>query len=253
MKIGFNLVFRKDALWVRVLHSKYGWKDQLPDTIHTSNCSYLWRSLFKVWPFFCENLIWSVGDGSAICGWKDFWVPDVGPLFSYMSTHSSLDLESTLKDWLTVKQRLLTNSERARRGFGQSSACLLCGHDIEDILYVLWDCSTTKEAWMLVVPIEKQSSKVYKKVQIQIDNLEVVRALSMKETIDSGITLLKRVKRLLCFEGQWEIKYVPRECNLIADQLAKISLSLQTPLQLFEVFPDLVVTTIQQDKAFRVS
>ncbi|KAH1032603.1 hypothetical protein J1N35_044777 [Gossypium stocksii] len=40
-----------------------------------------------------------------------------------------------------------------------------------------------------------------------------------------------------------------RECNLIADQLAKISLSWKLPLQVFEVPPDSVVMTIQQDKA----
>ncbi|PPR85890.1 hypothetical protein GOBAR_AA34799 [Gossypium barbadense] len=93
----------------------------------------------------------------------------------------------------------------------------------------------------------------YKKVRIQTDKLEVVRALSMEETVDSGITLLRRVKRFLHSEGQWEIKYVPRECNLIADQLAMISLSWQTSLQIFEVPHDLVVTAIQQDKAFRAS
>ncbi|MBA0845182.1 hypothetical protein Goarm_022909, partial [Gossypium armourianum] len=49
----------------------------------------------------------------------------------------------------------------------------------------------------------------------------------MEESVDSGITLLRRVKRILCFEGQWKIKCVPRECNLIANQLAKISLSWQ--------------------------
>ncbi|MBA0634063.1 hypothetical protein Godav_022221, partial [Gossypium davidsonii] len=69
--------------------------------------------------------------------------------------------------------------------------------------------------------------KGYKKVRIQTDNLEVVRALSMEETMDSGI----RVKRFLRSKGQREIKYVPRECNLIADQLAKISLSWQTSLE----------------------
>ncbi|KAK5784249.1 hypothetical protein PVK06_038772 [Gossypium arboreum] len=42
---------------------------------------------------------------------------------------------------------------------------------------------------------------------------------------DSGITVLRRIKRLLRSKGQWEIKYVTRECNLISDQLAKISLS----------------------------
>ncbi|MBA0817469.1 hypothetical protein Gohar_003616 [Gossypium harknessii] len=66
----------------------------------------------------------------------------------------------------------------------------------------------------------------------------------MEESMDSGITLLRRVKRILRFEGQWKIKCVPRECNLIANQLAKISLSWQTSLQIFEVSLDLVVTVI---------
>ncbi|MBA0839712.1 hypothetical protein Goarm_005415 [Gossypium armourianum] len=66
----------------------------------------------------------------------------------------------------------------------------------------------------------------------------------MEESMDSDITLLKRVKRFLRSKGQWEIKYVLRECNLIANQLARISLYWQTSLQIFEVPPDLVVTAI---------
>ncbi|MBA0876483.1 hypothetical protein Goshw_019260 [Gossypium schwendimanii] len=46
----------------------------------------------------------------------------------------------------------------------------------------------------------------------------------MEESVDSSITLLRRVKLILRSEGQWEIKYVPRECNLIIDQLIQISL-----------------------------
>ncbi|KAG8486120.1 hypothetical protein CXB51_019453 [Gossypium anomalum] len=246
--------------------------------------------------------------------------------------------------WLAAKHRLLTNSERARRGIGRNSACPLCGHDTEDILHVIRDCSKVKEAWMLVVPTEKLArlwknrnlfifqdiiwtayetiktslswaqhfepflgedrptttnsgtrhhladnwvhlfsdgavardsgnasaegvaefwgildgilillSKGYKKVRVQSDNLEVVKALSMDISVDSGITVLRRIKRLLRSNGQWEFKYITRECNLITDQLAKISLSWKSPLQLFEVPPDLVVSAIQQDKAFRSS
>ncbi|MBA0867610.1 hypothetical protein Goshw_001919 [Gossypium schwendimanii] len=66
----------------------------------------------------------------------------------------------------------------------------------------------------------------------------------MEESMDFDITLLKRVKRFLRSEGQWEIKYVLRECNLIANQLARISLSWQTSLQIFEAPLDLVVTAI---------
>ncbi|KAA3486170.1 reverse transcriptase [Gossypium australe] len=244
MKIGFNLVSRKDDLWVRVLRSKYGWKSQLPESIHRSQCSHLWRSPSKAWPLLCENLLWSVGNGETIQGWKDNWIPKVGPLLSHVLAHSRLNLDNTLKDWvlqegswnidmlsiwlpediikrilsippphpaegedriiwartelgsftissahrslkentwrpkhdiwktiwkyqgpqrvrlflwLVANQRLLTNSERVRRGFGQSSACSRCGHDVEDIMHVLRDCQTAKEVWMLVVPLEKQS------------------------------------------------------------------------------------------------
>ncbi|KAH1047516.1 hypothetical protein J1N35_038300 [Gossypium stocksii] len=69
----------------------------------------------------------------------------------------------------------------------------------------------------------------------------------MEEAEDFGITLLRRIKRLLRSEGQWNVKHVPRECNLIADQLAKISLSWQTPLQVIEVPPALVATVLQND------
>ncbi|KAK5770916.1 hypothetical protein PVK06_047075 [Gossypium arboreum] len=109
------------------------------------------------------------------------------------------------------------------------------------------------ELWGILDGVLILLNKGYKKVQIHTDNLEVVRALSMEEIVHSDITLLIRVKRLLHSEGQWGIKYIPRECNLIADQLVKISLSWQAPLQLSEVPPDLVATAIQQDKAFRVS
>ncbi|KAH1096690.1 hypothetical protein J1N35_013611 [Gossypium stocksii] len=60
--------------------------------------------------------------------------------------------------WLVANQKLFTNSERTRRGIGQSSVCPRCGHDTEDIMHMLRDCSTAKEARMLVVPTENQSS-----------------------------------------------------------------------------------------------
>ncbi|KAH1056166.1 hypothetical protein J1N35_034231 [Gossypium stocksii] len=94
----FNLVSCKDALWVRVLQSKYGWKDQIVDSIHKNNSSHLWKSLSKVWPLFRENIMWSVRDGTTIRGWKDSWILDVGPLFSYIPVHDRLNLDSRLKD-----------------------------------------------------------------------------------------------------------------------------------------------------------
>ncbi|KAH1032976.1 hypothetical protein J1N35_045150 [Gossypium stocksii] len=91
----------------------------------------------------------------------------------------------------------------------------------------------------------------YKHIRIQMD--KVANALSSDVTVDSGISVLRRVKRLLRTEGQWNIKYVNRECNLIANHLAKHSLSWKAPLQLLEAPPASIATSIQHDKAFRFS
>ncbi|KAG8493054.1 hypothetical protein CXB51_010395 [Gossypium anomalum] len=383
MKIAFNLISQKDALWVRVLRSKYGWKNHFSDSIHRTNCSHFWRSLSKVWPLLRENLIWSIGDGSSIRSWKDTWIPEFGPLLPYAAAHSSLNLECNLRDWVlpngtwnldlvrlwlpediiicivsitplhldggidriiwahSAKQKLLTNAEQLRRRIGQStkdvpgSFLTLFKFGFPLIFVVMISCRTREllgraslsslswawhfepyfteakstasthgvhhhladnwvhlfadgavtrdsgnavaegairdrsgnwilgftdylgrcsllevELWGILDGILVSLSKGYKKVRIQSDNLDVVKALSMEVSVDSSITVLRRVKRLMLSEGQWEIKYIPRECNIITDQLAKISLSWKPSLQLLEAPPDLVVSTIEQDQAF---
>ncbi|KAA3473211.1 LINE-1 reverse transcriptase isogeny [Gossypium australe] len=66
MKIGFNLITKDNALWVRVLRKKYRLKEQLPEPFAKSQYLHLWRSLSKIWPFLCENLAWSMGNGTSI-------------------------------------------------------------------------------------------------------------------------------------------------------------------------------------------
>lgn len=98
MKIGFHLATKSGALWVKVLRTKYRLKEKISSSIVRSQCSHLCHSLAKVWPFLCEHLAWSVGDGTSIRCWKDPWVPSTGPLLSFILTHANLDLECTLSD-----------------------------------------------------------------------------------------------------------------------------------------------------------
>ncbi|KAH1113745.1 hypothetical protein J1N35_007123 [Gossypium stocksii] len=127
------------------------------------------------------------------------------------------------------------------------------GNWILGFTHYLGRCSPLEaEFWGILDGILIVLDKGHKRVKIQTDNLEVVKTLNMEGNVDSGITLLTRIKRTLQSEGQWEVKHVPRECNLVADHLAKISLSWQTPLQVFEVPPDGVVLVIRQEKLFSV-
>ncbi|KAK9042587.1 hypothetical protein V6N11_017654 [Hibiscus sabdariffa] len=50
--------------------------------------------------------------------------------------------------WLTCRQRLMTNSERCRRGLGTSAVCPRCHMADESILHTLRDCVESKEAWL---------------------------------------------------------------------------------------------------------
>ncbi|MBA0711340.1 hypothetical protein Golax_010535 [Gossypium laxum] len=47
--------------------------------------------------------------------------------------------------WTILKQRLLTNAKRVRRGLAVDPSCPICGHDSEDILHIIRDCMATKE------------------------------------------------------------------------------------------------------------
>ncbi|MBA0573978.1 hypothetical protein Golob_001221 [Gossypium lobatum] len=62
--------------------------------------------------------------------------------------------------WLALKQRLLTNAKRVRRGIGSSRACGFCGQDYEDVLHVLRDCLTARTIWNKLIP-EGRLSKFY--------------------------------------------------------------------------------------------
>ncbi|MBA0583369.1 hypothetical protein Gorai_014229, partial [Gossypium raimondii] len=95
---------------------------------------------------------------------KDNWIPELGTLVNQIPIQVNLNMGCQLKDmvieegrmnldllkvWLlgaVVKciQRLLTLVEWVRRGIGEDERCLLCGHTLEDVLYAIGDCSTSK-------------------------------------------------------------------------------------------------------------
>ncbi|XP_052880528.1 uncharacterized protein LOC128286832 [Gossypium arboreum] len=97
---------RKVALvdWkdVQVLRAKYGVAIGIPENLSCSKISFMWRALTKVWPLIQENLIWLMGDGKNTRCWRDPWIPNVGPLVNLIPRHSSLDLDYSLSDMVSV-------------------------------------------------------------------------------------------------------------------------------------------------------
>ncbi|MBA0618682.1 hypothetical protein Godav_027988 [Gossypium davidsonii] len=111
MKIGFGLVSKSNALWVRVIWSKpleMGQVFVVGRTLGSQNLD-----LFHVW--LLEVVINKI-----------ISIPSPYP-----------DLESD--------KRLLTNSEHTRRGIGQNNSYAICRHEFEDMAHVLRDCPATKD------------------------------------------------------------------------------------------------------------
>lgn len=84
MKVAFQFVTKVDVLWVRVLRAKYRVNEICPTSIERQGCSYVWRSLSKIWSVFREQITWSVGNGDTVDLFHDDWIPPLGLLHSYV-------------------------------------------------------------------------------------------------------------------------------------------------------------------------
>ncbi|KAG8495967.1 hypothetical protein CXB51_009247 [Gossypium anomalum] len=100
MKMGFKIISNVNDLWVQVIRSKYEIPSGLPENISRERCSFLWRSIAKVWPLVYENLLRSVGDSKSIQCWRDPWILNCGPLLSYIPYSSNLNMDCRLSNMI---------------------------------------------------------------------------------------------------------------------------------------------------------
>ncbi|MBA0834328.1 hypothetical protein Goarm_006690, partial [Gossypium armourianum] len=113
------------------------------------------------------------------------------------------------------------------------------GNWILGFCHFLGRCSVfVAELWRILDGLLVLLSKGFKKATTQTDNLKVVRALQDNLMIDSSIIMLRRVRRIIRTEGQWCIRYVPREFNEIADYSTKLSLVEKSSLQIYDGAPN---------------
>ncbi|MFQ6645761.1 hypothetical protein Gotur_019180, partial [Gossypium turneri] len=93
------------------------------------------------------------------------------------------------------------------------------------------------EVWGILDGILILLNRGYTRIIIMIDNLEVTQNLTTLDLEDSEITVLRKTQRIKQSEGEWKIKHIPRNLNLVTNHLAKISLSWKTNLQVINEDP----------------
>ncbi|KAA3473918.1 Non-LTR retroelement reverse transcriptase [Gossypium australe] len=110
LKLGFNFLSNKQALWVCFLRAKYKIGDDFPIEILKNQCSFLWRSFAKIWPLMCQCVGWSVGDGNRIKFWTDNWVVGLGPLINFCHNASQVDKATPLREMMSTNDvNILSN------------------------------------------------------------------------------------------------------------------------------------------------
>lgn len=84
MKLGWELITKREALWVQVLRFKYKCGNlQMPNVTCGSRASHIWRGLTQSWPMVDKGISWIIRNGQSLKFWQDQWVPGVGVLGDY--------------------------------------------------------------------------------------------------------------------------------------------------------------------------
>lgn len=92
MKLGWELITNKEALWVKVIQGKYNFGGLLFPTVKCgSKASHIWRGMTKVWSLVEQSISWVVRDGYNVRFWQECQVPGIGPLHEHFTEISEVD------------------------------------------------------------------------------------------------------------------------------------------------------------------
>ncbi|XP_057744587.1 uncharacterized protein LOC130962384 [Arachis stenosperma] len=190
MKAGWGLVEKKDALWVRILRSKYGsGNNVIPRVERKRSNSNLWKGICQLWPevqrhwdtgklqeLLPEDVVKKIVAISPPSPWKGTdhlaWGLTPDGLFNTKSAYQSLSEGQHTPNivfrqvwnwqgperirtflWLVAHNALLTNSERRRRHLTNDDSCPRCHHHDETVIHVLRDCSYAQCIWKYLLPL----------------------------------------------------------------------------------------------------
>lgn len=105
LKAGWQLISRKEDLWVQVVRSKYRCGNEIVPRMQVNKPgSNLWRGLCNVWEETQNDLVWRAGNGKSINVWSDIWLPTVGKIGDIVNRPLSM-VEANLRVWDLVSDQ----------------------------------------------------------------------------------------------------------------------------------------------------
>ncbi|KAK9029818.1 hypothetical protein V6N11_031263 [Hibiscus sabdariffa] len=252
MKVRFRLITDEGSLWIRVLKSKYPWKEVLPLSIKRSGCSRLCTSLCSIWEDLKECIHWEVRDGKDTDFWYDHWLGKENRLVSSCSGSTSprplrvVDMVSAngVWDWDSLeailpkeKLDLIASIPPPQSGVGVDTP---------------GDSAIWKRIWKL----ECMGGLICDIVLASLETQSVVALLLSRWYYDwgwfwrrAGLTALVRaILRLLNRDWSVEVHHIAHASNGIADKLAKQGRELGMESTLFATAPVEVVGLVEVEQ-----
>ncbi|MBA0841108.1 hypothetical protein Goarm_003622 [Gossypium armourianum] len=220
LKLGFNIMSNKDALWVHVLRSKYHLKEDLPNCIAWDRSSFLWRSLSKdtsmvyeegsSWDCLFGLLIWRLWKNPLRVDFKGSFKPPIEEEsfedLIFLNTDGAVQLESK-----NAAAGGVVHDANGDWIFGYNHRLGKCSIFNAELMGIL-------EGLRLI------QRRGHDEVIIQSDSLEAVKAILESTSTEANSTLIRRIQSILFQEKQLFLLYIPRDQNQVADCLAKQAL-----------------------------
>ncbi|KAJ1386947.1 ribonuclease H [Sesbania bispinosa] len=102
MKLGWQMITRPDAYWVRILKAKYSCGlEPMASVRKRVLASNTWRGITHTWPHVIRGLQWILGNGQKVKFWTDAWLPGGGLLLDSRCADIPIDLmELTVNDFV---------------------------------------------------------------------------------------------------------------------------------------------------------
>ncbi|XP_054801608.1 uncharacterized protein LOC129305663 [Prosopis cineraria] len=199
MKAGWGLIHNKEALWARVIRSKYKCgRELIPQVNRTLPGSQFWRGLRNNWEKVEAKLELITNQANEkVVRWKH----EKHGIFTVRSAYDSLIDSYDCPDqiwakiwklrvpqrcrsflWLMSHDRILTNKSRFDRHLDIQPWCSCCPEEFEDTLHVMRQCPEAKEVWMkLLRPSQRRAffttdlrewCKMNLKIQVTVNNFK---------------------------------------------------------------------------------
>ncbi|KAK9005760.1 hypothetical protein V6N11_043180 [Hibiscus sabdariffa] len=178
--------------------------------------------------------------------------------------------------WLVLRQRLMTNVERVRRGLSTDPSYSSCGCYNETILHILRDCPPVCSCWQSIIPQADYAAVslpdhwdrlvVYfvgrlvtsyvailafsmgvSRVQLQYDSSVAIRLILDPMAASSTSSLVHRISSLQNRTWLLRFLWVPREMNTVVDGLSKLLSLNDFQLQIFDDISELIQPLLARD------